>query len=89
MSAARAPAPGGPTLSILKLHRAPVLFLDDVRDEPGGAGEVAASAARREFQRLGGTRNLKANILVIAATNRDLGKALWLQKCGLEKPAGW
>jgi DNA-binding NtrC family response regulator len=30
----------------------------------------------REFQRLGGTRTLKANIRVIAATNRDLHKAV-------------
>jgi DNA-binding NtrC family response regulator len=30
----------------------------------------------REFQRLGGTRPLKANIRVIAATNRDLRKAV-------------
>ena len=30
----------------------------------------------REFQRLGGTRILKANIRVIAATNRDLRKAV-------------
>ena len=30
----------------------------------------------RKFQRLGGTRLLKANIRVIAATNRDLRKAV-------------
>ena len=30
----------------------------------------------REFQRLGGTRLVKANIRVIAATNRDLRKAV-------------
>ena len=30
----------------------------------------------REFQRLGGTRVLKANIRVVAATNRDLRKAV-------------
>jgi transcriptional regulator with PAS, ATPase and Fis domain len=30
----------------------------------------------REFQRLGGTRTLKANIRVIAATNRDLAKSM-------------
>ena len=50
-----------------------VLFLDEV-------GEMSLSAQakflrvlqEREFQRLGGTRVLKANIRVIAATNRDL-----------------
>jgi transcriptional regulator with PAS, ATPase and Fis domain len=30
----------------------------------------------REFQRLGGTRTQKANVRVIAATNRDLKKAM-------------
>jgi transcriptional regulator with GAF, ATPase, and Fis domain len=30
----------------------------------------------REFQRLGGTRLVKANIRVIAATNRDLRQAV-------------
>jgi transcriptional regulator with PAS, ATPase and Fis domain len=30
----------------------------------------------REFQRLGGTRLLKANVRVVAATNRDLRKAV-------------
>ncbi len=30
----------------------------------------------REFQRLGGTRTLKADIRVIAATNRDLAEAV-------------
>ena len=30
----------------------------------------------REFQRLGGTRLLKANVRVIAATNRDLRDAV-------------
>jgi len=54
-----------------------VLFLDEV-------GEMALSAQakflrvlqEREFQRLGGTRVLKADIRVIAATNRDLRKAI-------------
>src|SRR6202030_3051530 len=30
----------------------------------------------REFQRLGGTRMIRANVRVIAATNRDLRKAV-------------
>jgi transcriptional regulator with GAF, ATPase, and Fis domain len=54
-----------------------VLFLDEV-------GEMSLSAQakflrvlqEREFQRLGGTRVQKANIRVIAATNRDLRKAV-------------
>jgi transcriptional regulator with AAA-type ATPase domain len=35
-----------------------------------------ACLQEREFQRRGGTRVLKANIRVIAATNRDLRKAV-------------
>jgi DNA-binding NtrC family response regulator len=54
-----------------------VLFLDEVTEM-----SVAAQAKflrvlqEREYQRLGGTRILKANIRVIAATNRDLRKAV-------------
>jgi transcriptional regulator with GAF, ATPase, and Fis domain len=54
-----------------------VLFLDEV-------GEMALSAQakflrvlqEREFQRLGGTHVLKADVRVVAATNRDLRKAI-------------
>lgn len=54
-----------------------ILFLDEV-------GEMAFSAQakflrvlqEREFQRLGGTRVLKADVRVVAATNRDLRKAI-------------
>jgi transcriptional regulator with PAS, ATPase and Fis domain len=54
-----------------------VLFLDEV-------GEMSLSLQakllrvlqEREFQRLGGTRTLKADVRVIAATNRDLVAAM-------------
>src|SRR5439155_10019858 len=54
-----------------------LLFLDEV-------GEMSLPAQakflrvlqEREFQRLGGTRLQKANVRVIAATNRDLRKAV-------------
>jgi transcriptional regulator with PAS, ATPase and Fis domain len=54
-----------------------VLFLDEI-------GEMSVSAQakflrvlqEREFQRLGGTRTIKANVRVIAATNRDLQQAM-------------
>jgi transcriptional regulator with GAF, ATPase, and Fis domain len=54
-----------------------VLFLDEV-------GEMALTSQakflrvlqEREFQRLGGSRVLRADIRVIAATNRDLQKAM-------------
>ena len=54
-----------------------VLFLDEV-----GEMSVTAQAKflrvlqEREFQRLGGNRVLRADIRVIAATNRDLRKAI-------------
>jgi len=54
-----------------------VLFLDEI-----GEMSLIAQAKflrvlqEREFQRLGGNRVLRADIRVIAATNRDLGKAI-------------
>jgi transcriptional regulator with PAS, ATPase and Fis domain len=54
-----------------------VLFLDEV-----GEMTLAVQAKflrvlqEREFQRLGSTRTLKANVRVIAATNRDLRTAI-------------
>ena len=61
----------------IELAAGGVLFLDEV-------GEMSLSAQakflrvlqEREFQRLGGTRPLKANVRVIAATNRDLRAAM-------------
>jgi Nif-specific regulatory protein len=61
----------------LELASGGVLFLDEV-------GEMSLSAQakflrvlqEREFQRLGGTRTVKANIRVVAATNRDLLDAI-------------
>jgi transcriptional regulator with GAF, ATPase, and Fis domain len=54
-----------------------VLFLDEV-------GEMSVSAQakflrvlqEREFKRLGGSRTIKANVRVIAATNRELRQAM-------------
>jgi two-component system response regulator FlrC len=54
-----------------------VLFLDEV-----GEMSIPAQAKflrvlqEREFQRLGGTRPIKANVRVIAATNRELRQAM-------------
>jgi len=61
----------------IELAAGGVLFLDEV-------GEMSLSAQakflrvleEREFQRLGGTRPLRANVRVIAATNRELRRAL-------------
>jgi transcriptional regulator with GAF, ATPase, and Fis domain len=54
-----------------------VLFLDEVTEmSPAAQAKFLRVLQEREFQRLGGTRILKANIRVIAATNRDLRKAV-------------
>jgi transcriptional regulator with PAS, ATPase and Fis domain len=54
-----------------------VLFLDEVSDMSLSAqAKFLRVLQEREFQRLGGTRLLNANIRVIAATNRDLRKAV-------------
>ena len=54
-----------------------VLFLDEVTEMSLTAqAKFLRVLQEREFQRLGGTRPLKANIRVIAATNRDLRKAV-------------
>ena len=54
-----------------------VLFLDEVSEMSLSAqAKFLRVLQEREFQRLGGTRPLKANIRVIAATNRDLRSAV-------------
>jgi DNA-binding NtrC family response regulator len=54
-----------------------VLFLDEVTEMSAAAqAKLLRVLQEREFQRLGGTRTLKANVRVIAATNRDLRDAV-------------
>src|SRR2546422_6783842 len=53
------------------------LFLDEVGEmSPAVQAKFLRVLQEREFQRLGGTRMQKANVRVIAATNRDLRAAL-------------
>src|SRR5467141_1935042 len=53
------------------------LFLDEVGEmTPAVQAKFLRVLQEREFQRLGGTRVQKANVRVIAATNRDLQAAL-------------
>ena len=69
---AQQPKPGQ-----LELAAGGVLFLDEVSEMSLPAqAKFLRVLQEREFQRLGGTRMLKANIRVIAATNRDLEKAV-------------
>jgi transcriptional regulator with PAS, ATPase and Fis domain len=54
-----------------------VLFLDEVAEmSPSAQAKLLRVLQEREFQRLGGTRTLKANIRVVAATNRNLRAAM-------------
>ena len=54
-----------------------VLFLDEVSEMPPPAqAKFLRVLQEREFQRVGGTRPLKSNVRVIAATNRDLAAAI-------------
>jgi len=53
------------------------LFLDEVGEmSPAVQAKFLRVLQEREFQRLGGTRTLKADVRVIAATNRDLKLAM-------------
>jgi formate hydrogenlyase transcriptional activator len=61
----------------IELAAGGVLFLDEVAEMSASAqAKFLRVLQEREFQRLGSTRMLKANVRVIAATNRDLQKAL-------------
>jgi transcriptional regulator with PAS, ATPase and Fis domain len=61
----------------IELASGGVLFLDEVSEMSLSAqAKFLRVLQEREFQRLGGTRLVKANIRVIAATNRDLRKAV-------------
>jgi transcriptional regulator with GAF, ATPase, and Fis domain len=54
-----------------------VLFLDEVGEmSPAVQAKFLRVLQEREFQRLGGTKTLKANVRVIAATNRNLKAAI-------------
>ncbi len=53
------------------------LFLDEIGDVPSTTQvKLLRVLQEREFERLGGTRTLKVDVRLIAATNRDLRAAL-------------
>jgi DNA-binding NtrC family response regulator len=61
----------------IELAAGGVLFLDEVGDMSKAAqAKLLRVLQEREFQRVGGTRTLKADIRILAATNRDLRKAV-------------
>jgi transcriptional regulator with GAF, ATPase, and Fis domain len=54
-----------------------VLFLDEVGEmSPAVQAKFLRVLQEREYQRLGGSRTLKADVRVLAATNRDLKAAI-------------
>jgi len=53
------------------------LFLDEIGDVPAATQvKLLGVLQEREFERLGGTRTIKVDVRLIAATNRDLRAAL-------------
>ncbi len=61
----------------IELAAGGVLFLDEVSEmSPSAQAKFLRVLQEREFQRLGGTRVQKANVRVVAATNRDLRSAV-------------
>jgi transcriptional regulator with GAF, ATPase, and Fis domain len=53
------------------------LFLDEVGEmSPSAQAKFLRVLQEREFQRLGGTRVMRADVRVVAATNRDLLRAM-------------
>jgi len=61
----------------IELAAGGVLFLDEVGEmSPSAQAKLLRVLQEREFQRLGGTRTIKANVRVIAATNRELHRAM-------------
>jgi transcriptional regulator with PAS, ATPase and Fis domain len=61
----------------IELAAGGVLFLDEVTEmTPAAQAKCLRVLQEREFQRLGGLRPIRANVRVIAATNRDLHEAV-------------
>jgi transcriptional regulator with PAS, ATPase and Fis domain len=61
----------------IELASTGVLFLDEVSEiSPMAQAKLLRVLQEREFRRLGGTRLVKANVRVIAASNRDLQRAV-------------
>ena len=61
----------------IELAAGGVLFLDEVSEmTPAAQAKILRVLQEREFQRLGGLRPIRANVRVIAATNRNLHEAV-------------
>jgi two-component system response regulator FlrC len=61
----------------IELAAGGILFLDEVTEmSPSAQAKFLRVLQEHEFQRLGGTRRLTANVRVLAATNRQLREAV-------------
>jgi transcriptional regulator with GAF, ATPase, and Fis domain len=61
----------------IELASGGVLFLDEVGEmSPSAQAKLLRVLQEREYQRLGGTRTIRADVRIIAATNRELRRAL-------------
>src|ERR1700741_83764 len=61
----------------IELASGGVLFLDEITEmTPAAQAKFLRVLQEREFVRLGGTRPVRANVRVIAATNRNLDEAV-------------
>jgi len=70
---------GAVTAKIGRIEQAAggTLFLDEIAEmSPAVQAKFLRLLQERDFQRVGGTRSLKADVRVVAATNRDLATAL-------------
>src|SRR6202049_381739 len=75
----KGPSPGAATTKPGKFELADkgTMFLDEIGDVPPATQvKLLRVLQEREFERLGGTRTVKVDVRLLAATNRDLRAAL-------------